>query len=33
MTLKEIDCTYAEQHDLAALYLAGKLPESEAKSF
>ena len=33
MNRKEIDCTYAEQNDLAALYLAGKLLESDAEAF
>lgn len=33
MNVKEIDCTYAEQHDLAARYLAGTLPQAEAWAF
>ena len=33
MNVKEIDCAYVEQHDLAALYLAGALPQSEAEAF
>ena len=31
--MKEIDCTRADEADLVALYLAGKLPESEAEGF
>jgi hypothetical protein len=31
--MKEMDCTRADEADLVALYLAGKLPESEAEGF
>src|SRR5262245_20938359 len=33
MHMKEIDCTRADETDLVALYLAGKLPEHEAEAF
>jgi Putative zinc-finger len=33
MTPKEIDCTYADEHDLAARYLAGQLSEADAEAF
>jgi len=31
--VREIDCGYVEDHDLAALYLAGKLAEGDAEVF
>lgn len=31
--MREIDCTRADETDLVALYLAGKLPENEAEAF
>jgi len=33
MTVKEIDCGYADERDVAARYLAGGLPEAEAEEF
>jgi hypothetical protein len=33
VNVKEIDCARTEEHDLVALYLAGKLPEGEAEAF
>ena len=31
--MREIDCTRADEGDLVALYLSGRLPESDAESF
>jgi hypothetical protein len=33
VNVKEVDCARIEEHDLVALYLAGKVPESEAEAF
>ena len=33
MKPREMDCTYAEDHDLVPRYLAGELPEAEAEAF
>jgi hypothetical protein len=33
MSVKEFDCTYVEQNDLVASYLAGRLPQVEAEAF
>lgn len=33
MSLKEIDCVYADKHDLVALYLGGKLADADAEAF
>ena len=33
MKTKEIDCTYAERHDFAPLYLTGQLSASDAEAF